>query len=309
MSGTFLAPTVVVGHGAAITLALQVLLSPMRKGHWEVSELSFALVPMLVVWLIVYAAGFAAMTVANFRARSRRTPSPQVCRRERSIVLSAYAGFAVLVVAAISYRVYAREFLASYGPFVVTIDTGSHPLRDIVTHLNCGFEYTEKAVLESGKPHEFPRRYAPDLIAPLACSVTLIHPALQPYSREYSLADLAPHTRITLPTVHPAPWSDAKYQRIIRGEEIPPGSEGVPPLRRAEIAVYDDWGSLATQWVPSFCTTDIARIEREYLGSLADRRTQLFLSNGATPPADDPAAIVREGWRSTCDSYASRPQH
>jgi hypothetical protein len=124
---------------------------------------------------------------------------------------------------------------------------------------------------------------------------------------EYPMTGLPPRTPITLPTIRAPLWTDARYRRIARGEEIPPGSQEVPPLRRAEVAVYDDWGQLAMRWVPIFCATEFARIEREYLPAIAARREQLFLAEGAMPPADDPAAIVLAGWKSSCEFQLTNP--
>jgi hypothetical protein len=125
---------------------------------------------------------------------------------------------------------------------------------------------------------------------------------------EYPLTKLAPRTRIGLPTVIAPQWNDARYQPIVRGEEIPPGSNDVSPLRRAEIAVYDDRTQLSIMWIPPFCATDLERIQREYLLSLAAGRTQVFQYAGMLPPQDDPAAIVLAGWKSTCDFHAAHPE-
>ena len=301
IAAVFMSPGIVVGHGIGITLALVVLLS---------GKVISGLVPMIVVWIIAFGVGTVVAFALRSRAATRPAPSLQACRRERFILAGSYAAVAVLIAASVSYRAYAREFKETYGPFVVTVDTGPRTLKDIVVTLNCmSPQYSGMALLESGKPHEFPRKHLPGLGMGFDCTVFVAHPDLAlNIVNQYPLTDLAPRTPMTLPTIAAPLWTDARYQRIVRGEEIPPGSNDVPPLRRAEIAVYNDWGQLSTMWVPAFCGTEFERIQREYLPSLAARRSRVFEFAGTLPPQDDPAAIVLAGWKSTCDFYAAHPE-
>ena len=304
----FMTPALVVGHGVGITVALRTLLFPTVENHWAPADVVDALTLMAVVWIIAFAVGSLWAWIRRLR-RGDRAQAPAARRHERVIALGSYAAFALLVAGSASYRAYAREYLATYGPFVVTVDTGAQPLKDIVTWLSCGYSqgYQGKAVLESGRPFEFPRRYAPALRAPLDCTIILAHPDLaRDFRAEIHLEQLTPRTRVTLATLRPPSWSDERFQRIFHGEEMTPGGEQVTPMRRAEIAMYDDWGRISTDWMPEFCGSDFARIEREYLAPIAARRDALFLSNDSPPPPEDAKSIVLAGWKSSCDYHARR---
>jgi hypothetical protein len=305
----FMVPKLVVGHGIGITAASLLLLIPTRPDYWKEGAISYSLVPMLVVWLVALSGSSAAAWFSRSRLASKPPASVAARRREKIISVAAHLAFAALVAASTAYRAYAREFQTTYGPFVVTVETEGRPLKDIVTSLSCQLypNHYETAVVRSGEPHEFPKRYMPRVGKEIDCRVSVVHPDLAPNIHiEYARIPVEPRTRISIPTIHAPPWSDARYRRIARGEEVPPGSDVVPPLRRAEIAVYDDWIDLSIRWVPAFCTTDFPRIQREYLSHLAARRNAIFLNAGALPPQDDPSAIVLAGWNSSCEHHTKK---
>jgi hypothetical protein len=307
LAAVCLSPAPVGGHGIGVSLAVLMLFSPdPLTGSWDPTDgYGYAIfIALMCIALLVL--GSIPALVSRMRGRAHPDPDRPITQGQIGAVVVAYVLCLGAFAGSVLYRLHWRDSLGSYGPFGVTVDAGPG-LRDIVVNFSCSapgsFQYySASAIVESGKTYDFPRRYLRGSYRELSCSITTAHPYLQPTARKDHLTDVRPDGRIVLPPLHPEPWSEERYLQILGGSEVPPDSLA---WRAAENAVGDDWAALSTVWLARFCGKDFERIRREYLPTIAARRTRL-LALRMPSGTDDKSSqeIVLSIWRSTCDDRA-----
>jgi len=209
LSGVFLAPTVLAGHGIAIVPALAAVLTPMTDGTWEPHGMMWGLVPMGVVAVLVFLATAILGPTNHDSAESISGENAQRTRKEKMLLLILLCGVVLVGASEFAYRSYWVAFKATYGPFIVNVNAGRPTLRDIAALLQCESSpgswanrskaYVHRQAIASGVPTAFPAKYMGLVTLPLHCELALNHPEFrQGFAIHYVLPNVKPRDQIEL---------------------------------------------------------------------------------------------------------------
>ena len=306
VSGFFFTPALLVGHGIGVAPALATLIySVVDPTNSHTGGPLWALVPMGIVAMIVF---LATSPFKPARPESLAQPTGAQGSRVRREIrrLAALAGaLALLIAAPLAYRYYWRTALASYGPFVISVDTDGLNLKDIALQFQCqglptdaGYNGMPQAVgsgiAATGIATSLPARYLAGAKPPLLCTLFVAHPELKAsFDTQYRLDSVQPRTPIIL-HVHVPRWTTKTMVKD-------------PLTSTPERDFFEDTGQLQALWLPAFCVTDLERIKSQYIPLFVRRRNELL--HGAPPQfgADnDMATMMARGWDLTCQEMRKR---
>jgi len=285
----FCMPTVIFGNDG-IPVPVPGVLSvffPRDEGRWDPHDMLWGLVPMAIGAVMVFSVAVLVPLLLDWirgRANSTVTSSSS---RESTILVWLMAIVSLSIIVEFGYRVYWKEFNATYGPFVVTIDTGKLSLKNMVATISCVDRaapprplFWVRHAMESGVAYELPAAYIGPIKTSGECTVTVWHPQLQAdFTNSFSFSRSDARKRIEW-TALPLPW-------------------------REEIAedLDQELRSLGLKWVPYVCDSDWPNVKHEYLSMVMDRRVEQFR---LVSPDPGYIAFWSTEWDRTCD--ASRAQ-
>jgi hypothetical protein len=282
----FASPTVIVGHGIAFFPAVVALVLPLDLEpvpfYWE--PLWLGLVPMVATGIVAFAMGAVTAGIARlFRSRAD-TPDEGQKRlsavQERRVLSAVAAVTCLLTLTGFAERWYLLEYLASYGPFVVDVQTDGQSLEDILVmiqpegfhkHYSGHFQTRVERIARSGQHIEFPPNYLGPELTELTLTVIIQHPLLPWDFATHVTVPIRPHTRVILPTIHVPPWSDAELRAVHAGSRVPPILEQVTdPIVRVDGVMLNEFSNFSLRWAPSVCQHgDLEWVKRQYLPPLA----------------------------------------